>query len=80
MKYAVLAGLLLAGAAAKNNEVEDAQNYVLFVEGLLKGTIEAEGFTDIQKCVGDGEAIIQDAEDAVKHFEKKTLSDAIAGV
>lgn len=81
MKYsAVLAGLLLANAAAKNDQVEDAQKYVQIVEGFLKGTVDAEGFTDIETCIGDGEVIIEDVESAVGHFEKKSISDMIAGV
>ena len=81
MKYsAVLAGLLLANAAAKNDQVEDAQKYVQIVEGFLKGTVDAEGFSDIETCIGDGEVIIEDVESAVGHFEKKSISDMIAGV
>jgi len=51
MKYAVIAGLLLAGAAAKNNNTEDAKKYVQIVEGFLEGALDAEGFDDIDTCI-----------------------------
>lgn len=44
------------------------------------GTLEAEGFTDIEKCIGDGEKIVKDAEDAYEHLSKKSLSDKVAGI
>lgn len=68
MKYATLAALMLASTAAKQNDTQSAQKYVQIVEGFLMGTIKAEGFTDIEKCIGDGEHIIQDAESAYQHF------------
>jgi len=80
MKYAVLAGLLLAGSAAKNNNAEDAEKYVQIVEGFLEGALEAEGFDDVEKCVKDGEVIIKDAEDAISNFEKKSIQGMINGV
>lgn len=80
MKYAVLAGLLLASASAADNQPETAQKYVQIVEGFLMGTLDAEGFTDIEKCIGDGSTIIKDAEDAYNHLSKSDLSDKIKGV
>ena len=73
MKYAVLAGLLIANAYGKQNETESAKKYVQIVEGFLMGTLDAEGFTDIEHCIQDGEGIIKDAEDAFSKFSKKDL-------
>ena len=50
------------------------------VEGFLEGAADAEGFTDIEKCIKDGESIESVAEDAIKHFEKHSISDMISGV
>lgn len=80
MKYGVFASLLLAGAAAKQGNTADAQKYVQMVEGFLMGALDAEGFTDIEHCIQDGEGILNDAEDAITKFQKKDLSDIIAGV
>ena len=80
MKYGMLASLLMAGAAAKNGQVEDAKKYVQIVEGFLMGAIDAEGFTDIEHCIQDGTGIINDAEDAITKFQKKDLTDIIAGI
>ena len=65
MKYAALACLL---ATASANEKVDTKVVVSIVEGFLMGTLEAEGFTDIEKCIGDGEKIFKDAEDAYNHL------------
>lgn len=80
MKYAVLAGLLMAQAAAAENKVEDTKQYIQIVEGFLKGTLDAEGFDDIEHCFQDGENIFKDAEKAYTDFSKKTASGAIDGI
>jgi hypothetical protein len=80
MKYATIASLFAAQATAYSNELNDGKKYVKIVEGFLYGTIQAEGFTDIEQCIQDGEAIFRDAESAYEHFAKKDVTDAIDGV
>jgi hypothetical protein len=80
MKYAVLAGLMMAQAAAYENEIGEAKKYVQIVEGFLKGSIDAGGFNDIEQCIQDGEEIFRDAESAYEHFKKGDITDAIDGV
>ena len=58
MKYAAIAGLLLASAAAKQNKAADVKKYVQITEGILMGTIHAEGLTDIEHCIQDGEHLL----------------------
>jgi dihydroxyacetone kinase DhaKLM complex PTS-EIIA-like component DhaM len=65
MKYAALAGLLLAGVAAENNDKDTALKYVQIVEGFLDGAADAEGFTDIDKCIKDAEGITDIAADMI---------------
>jgi len=50
------------------------------VGGMLKGAIDAEGFSDINSCIADAEVIFKDAEEAVKDFESKDVSKIIDGV
>lgn len=52
---------------------------VQIVEGFLKGAVEAEGLTDIEKCIQDAEGVVKDAETAITDFEKKDVSDIING-
>jgi hypothetical protein len=52
---------------------------VQIVEGFLKGAVEAEGLTDIEKCIQDAEGVVQDAETAITDFEKKDLNDIVSG-
>jgi len=80
MKYAALAGLLMAGIAAENNDKVSALKYVQIVEGFLDGAADAEGFNDIDKCIKDAEGITDIAEDMIKHFENHHLSDILSGV
>ena len=61
-KPAVLA-LLLAGTNAELTKLEQ------IVGGILKGALEAEGFTDIIQCFKDGENLFKDSETAVADFE-----------
>lgn len=60
MKYAVLAGLLLAQSAAKENNTEEEKQYIKLAEGLLDGTID---INIDAKCIEDVKTL---AEDAVK--------------
>ena len=80
MKYATLASIMLAGAAAKQGDNQSSQKYIQIAEGFLMGALKAEGFDDIEHCIEDGEAIIHDAESAYAHFQKKDISDIIDGV
>lgn len=50
------------------------------VGGMLKGALDAEGFSDINSCISDAEVIFKDAEDAIKDFETKDVSKIIDGV
>jgi hypothetical protein len=52
---------------------------VQIVEGFLKGAVQAEGLTDIEKCIQDAEGVVSDAETAIADFEKKDLNDIVAG-
>lgn len=80
MKYAAIASLFAAQTLAYENEFDAGKKYVKIVEGFLMGAIEAEGFTDIEQCIQDGEVIFRDAESAYEHFAKKDITDAIDGV
>jgi hypothetical protein len=74
MKYAVLAGLLLAQSAAKENKAEEAKQYVKIAEGILNGTI---GDNDIASCIQDAEAVYADAQKFYQDFQAKDYPDAI---
>ena len=74
MKTSYAVAALLAGVCAEESK------YVLIAEGILKGALEAEGFTDIEKCIQDGEKLVQDAEAAVKDFEQGDAGDVIDGL
>lgn len=50
------------------------------VGGILKGALDAEGFSDINTCIADAEHIFADAEDAIKDFESKDTAKIIDGV
>ena len=73
MKNAAIAALLLASSAAKMNKEDQA--YVQIVKGYLKGSINADGFTDIASCIQDGEKIYADAQDAYQHLQKLDIQD-----
>ena len=77
MRTSALAALL--GVAAANKTV-DTKKMEVIVEGILKGALDAEGFTDITHCIQDVEHVIQDAQAAVTDFQKKDVQDIIAGV
>jgi hypothetical protein len=78
MRPAFVAALLMGttSAAAPKSTLTDA---VKFTEGFLLGALDAEGFTDIEKCIKDAELLYVDAKIAVADFEKKDLKDIISG-
>lgn len=49
-------------------------------EGVLKGALDAEGFTDIEHCIQDVETFVSDAETAIEDFEKKSAEGVIDGL
>jgi len=58
----------------------DVKKLELIVGGILKGAIEAEGFTDIEKCINDAEGVFADAKVAVEDFEKKDVASVLDGI
>jgi len=50
------------------------------VSGVLRGALDAEGFTDITQCINDAEGVFADAKAAVEDFEKKDVTDTINGI
>ena len=60
--------LLLANASAK--QAADMQKMEQIVGGILKGALDAEGFTDITTCLKDVETVIADTKIAIEDFEK----------
>ena len=50
------------------------------VQGVLKGAVDTEGFTDIAKCLADVEHVLGDAQSAVIDFKKGGASNVIAGL
>lgn len=79
MKNLAIATLLL-GASAHSTDSVEKEKYLKLTEGFLMGAIQAEGFTDLETCIQDGEHIINDAEKAFQDFEKKTVNGIIDGV
>jgi len=53
---------------------------VQITEGFLLGALDAEGFTDIEKCIQDGEHIVKDAEAAYTDFKSKDPKDIVDGL
>jgi hypothetical protein len=70
---------LLLGKPEEKKVSVDVQMMVQIVEGFLKGAVQAEGLTDIEKCIQDAEGVVSDVETAVTDFKKKDLSDIVAG-
>lgn len=58
----------------------DAKVLEEVVTGILKGAIDAEGFTDINSCIKDAETVFADAKIAVNDFKKKDVASVIAGI
>jgi len=52
---------------------------VQITEGFLWGALDAEGFTDIEKCIQDGEHVVQDAEKAYTDFKSHDVEDVLDG-
>lgn len=78
MKFA--AALLIGSVAAKQDLSPTAQEALSITEGFIKGALDAEGFDDIEKCIGDGIALVKDAETAYTDLKKKDVKDIIAGL
>jgi len=53
---------------------------VEITEGFLLGALDAEGFTDIEKCIQDGEHIVKDAEAAYTDFKSKDPEEIVDGL
>ncbi len=70
---------LLIGAVAANKEFSK-DKMIAIVEGVLKGAIEAEGFTDIESCVKDIQDVTYDLEVAVADFETKDVKKVADGI
>ena len=77
MRTSALAAIL--GMAAANKSV-DTKKMEVIVEGILRGALDAEGFTDITHCIQDVEHVVQDAQAAYTDFSKKDVQDIINGV
>ena len=73
---AIVASLLIGASAAPSND----DKMLKITEGILKGALDAEGFTDITQCIKDGEEIVQDAEAAYKDFEGHSASEIVDGL
>lgn len=67
------------GKRGENNDI-DKKELEEIVGGILKGALDAEGFTDIEKCIKDAETVFADAKIAVDDFKKKDVADVIAGI
>ena len=88
LAYALLVGATLANnhhakrehKKVHHNHKVDTKKLEQIVGGLLKGAIDAEGFTDIESCIKDAEEVFEDAETAIKDFEKKDVASVIAGI
>ena len=66
---------------AKNQASKmDATKLEEIVGGILKGALDAEGFTDIGHCIKDAEEVFADAKIAVEDFKKQDVADIIAGI
>jgi len=82
-----VAALLLATSTVQawpwsNDEVDKITHSKAFLvtKGVLRGALDAEGFDDIEHCLGDAEDILHDVEHAYADFKKGHAGDVIAGV
>jgi hypothetical protein len=78
-------GVNIGEAAAKTilgeeQRLKDATMLEDIVSGVLRGALDAEGFTDITQCINDAEGVFADAKAAVADFEKKNVNDTINGI
>ena len=80
MKTSPLVAALLVSGTTANYTPTGPTKIEQIVGGMLKGALDAEGFNDIIKCVGDGEQVFEDAYTAIQDFEKKDTEDVIAGL
>ena len=78
-------GINIGEAAAKTilgeeQRLKDMTKLEEIVSGVLKGALDAEGFTDINQCINDAEGVFADAKEAIADFEKKDIPDTINGI
>lgn len=76
-KSLVLAALFGAISAKQAN---DLKQFELILEGVFKGALDAEGFTDIEQCIQDVEGVVGDAEKAYTDFAKQTATGTLDGL
>jgi len=70
---------ILIGEDAPVENKDTIKDVLEVIGGVVKGAIDAE-FSDLDKCIDDGEDIIKDVESAVKHFKSKNIAEIIAGL
>ena len=51
----------VGAACANHSKNVDVKKLELIVGGILKGAVDAEGFTDISSCIKDAETVFADA-------------------
>ena len=84
-KQAVLA-LFLAGSQAQEAGIPippipaSAKTAEKIVEGLLKGTIDEEQFTNINTCLKDGSTVVNGVEEVIGDFKAGGISNIIKGI
>ena len=78
MKTSLKLALALTAVAAKQPE-KDTATVVSLTKGFLHGALDAEGFTDIEKCIQDAETVVKDAETAYTDFKAKDIKNVIQG-
>lgn len=76
-KSSVLALFLGSISAHQYRDLLQAEEIVI---GMLKGALDAEGFTDIERCIKDGVTIVKDSEIAIQDFETKTAEGVAEGL
>jgi len=74
------AAKLLVGEEEKKAVKVSAIEVEQIVEGILRGALDAEGFTDITQCMNDAETVISDVELAVGDFKKGGVSNIVDGL
>jgi hypothetical protein len=50
------------------------------VTGILKGAVDAEGLTNVEKCFADSKEVFEDAEALVKDLESKDAAKVAKGI
>merc|ERR1739838_1117435 len=67
---------ILVGMEKQRPQDEKLKTAALIFGGILEGAIEAEGLDNLEKCIKDITTVVEDVEEAVQDFEKKTTSGA----